>query len=66
MLTLSQMAHKAPEVIRLLHISFADLDHISEVSPNLSQQFETNGAFAVEQAVQRVLVVARLLLERVE
>lgn len=48
-------------MIRLFQFTPADLDYISQVSANLRQQFDGDAAFAREQTVERILVLATLL-----
>ena len=64
--TFGEGAHERAQVVRLLELALADLDDVREVLPDLVQQFLADAAFAVEQAVQRVLVVATLLFEPAE
>ena len=53
-------------MVGLLQSSLANLDDICEIPPYLREELATDSAFAVKQAIQRILVVARLLLKCVE
>lgn len=53
-------------MVRLLQFALADLDDVLEVPMNLPEQLLANGAFPIEQAIQRILIIASLLLQAVE
>lgn len=53
-------------MVGLLQSSLANLDDVCKIPPDLREELATDSAFAVEQAVQRILVVASLLVKSVE
>lgn len=53
-------------MVGLLQSALANLDDVCEIPPDLQEELATDSAFAVEQAVQRILVVASLLVKSVE
>ena len=53
-------------MVRLLERTLADLDDVRQVLAYLGEQLAANTALAEEEAVQRILVLRALLLQRVE
>ena len=64
--TFGQAAHERPQMVRLLVLALANLDHILEILLDLTKQLAADAAFAGEQAMKRILVLARLLRQRIE
>jgi hypothetical protein len=65
-LTFRQGAHQSAEMVGLLEFALANLDDIRKVPPDLNEQLVADGALAMEQSVQRVLILVRGLREYVE
>ena len=53
-------------MIRLLQSTLANLDDIRKILANLAEELSADATLPREQAVQRILIISTLLLERVE
>ena len=53
-------------MVGLLELAEADLDDVRQVPAHLREQVATDVAFAAEETMQRILVVARWPLQDVE
>ena len=53
-------------MVRLLELALADKNDICQVLAHRAKELRTNRPLASEQTEERVLIVARLLLKRIE